>query len=107
MDRSWIIRGRARLGSEAGREFGEPDPDTITGGHIDGEFVVAAAQVLHERVAGRHQTEGADRRHAAHRLQSGLEASVVGLDTVVRVLINYVPSGGDELVDHARIDRGP
>jgi hypothetical protein len=40
----------AETGLETGSEFGEGDADTIMDGLIDGEFVVATAQVLHERV---------------------------------------------------------
>ena len=39
-------------GSEAHREFGERDTNSIIGGQGGGEFVVATAQVLHERVPG-------------------------------------------------------
>jgi hypothetical protein len=46
----WPIKGcGARLASEAEHKFGERHSDTITGGHVGGEFVVAAAYVLHER----------------------------------------------------------
>jgi hypothetical protein len=34
--------------SEAGGEFSEGDADTIMGRYVNGEFVVAAAQVLYE-----------------------------------------------------------
>ena len=45
------LRSGSRL--EAGSEIGERDPDPIMDGCVDGEFVVSAAQVLHECVAGR------------------------------------------------------
>ena len=45
-----------RLLSEAVGEFGEGDADTIVERQVDGEFVVAAAQVLHEGVPGRDRT---------------------------------------------------
>jgi hypothetical protein len=36
---------------QAAREIGERDPNTILDVHVDGDLVVPAAQVLHERVA--------------------------------------------------------
>jgi hypothetical protein len=39
--------------SEAGGEFSESDADTMMGRYVNGEFVVAAAQVLYERVPAR------------------------------------------------------
>jgi len=42
--------------SEAPGEFGERDLDPIRCGNLRGEFVVAAPQVLHERVTIRERT---------------------------------------------------
>ena len=44
------LRASRRLRSETACERGESDTDAVLGGHVGGEFVVAAAQVLHERV---------------------------------------------------------
>jgi hypothetical protein len=79
---------RARLYSE------------LAGPGLDTEFVVAAAQVLHERVtAGRHR-RAAIGLETAHRSQSGLESAVVALEAVVRVSLCVVESTGDQLLDH-------
>jgi hypothetical protein len=53
--------GRAQLCSPAApgsrswaaREIGKRNPNPIMSGYVDGDFVVAAAQVLHERMTGR------------------------------------------------------
>jgi len=54
---------------------------------VDGEFVVAAAEVLQERVTGRDSLQGPGAFESAHRPQPGFESSVVGFDRVVRVLL--------------------
>jgi hypothetical protein len=41
------------------------------------EFVVPAAQVLHERVPGRDNAQRSDRLHTAHLPQLGLESAVI------------------------------
>src|SRR4051794_18233553 len=97
----------ASLASEARREFGERQPDLIMGGHAGGEFVVAASEVLDECVAGGDRAQRADRLQPIHRSQPGLETSVIGFDSVVRVLLKDVSRGRGELVDHARVDRCP
>ena len=59
-----MIRGMAVTGGErhrggwleAGREFVECDPDTVARAVLCGEFVVAAAQLLHERVPSRDRS---------------------------------------------------
>ena len=51
----WVVRPsewRLRALSEAVREFVQREAETIVQWHVSPEFIVAAAQVLHERVAG-------------------------------------------------------
>ena len=43
--------------SEGAGELGERDADPIMDGHVGGDRVVAAAQVLHERVPGRDSAQ--------------------------------------------------
>jgi hypothetical protein len=64
MDRGRIAGDGANVASEVTREIAERDPDSIMGGHVGGEFVVATAQVLHERMTGRDRAHRSDRRHA-------------------------------------------
>ena len=97
----------ASVASEAGREFVERDPDSIMDGDVGGEFVVAAAKVLHERVPGRDGAQRADRLQAAHRPKPRLESSMVGLHPVVAVLLQDVTSTRNEFVEHPRIHRRP
>ena len=47
----------------------------------------------------------ADRLHYSYGSQSCFQASVIGFDDDVRVLLEYVPGGGHELVDDPRADQ--
>jgi hypothetical protein len=62
-DRMRQLGGR----SEAVRKFGERVPDLVVDRLFAGEFVVAAAQVLHERMTRGDNAKRADRLHPAHR----------------------------------------
>ena len=64
-------------------QFVERHCNGETGEGVDTEFVVAAAQVLHERMPADHDRCGSVAFETAHRLQSGLQSSVVGFDPVV------------------------
>ena len=70
-----ILRDRH---SEAVGEFGERDPDTIVDGQIDGELVVTAAQVLHERVPDSDGAQRGDRLRAAPTANDRVTADALG-----------------------------
>ena len=76
--------------------------DAPVGARVDAEFVVAAADVLHERVAADDHACGVVAFEAAHRSEPGFEPTVVAFDAVVRVLLGVVERGG-----HESFDRGP
>jgi hypothetical protein len=92
---------------QTGREFGERAADAVKGGHIGGEFIVAASQVLHESVSRRNDAQRGDRLQPSHRAQPGLEPTVISLDPVIAVLLGDVPRGRGELVDDAQVHRCP
>jgi hypothetical protein len=50
---------------------------------VGGEFVVAASDVLHKRMASGESCGRADLFESAHRAKSGLQPAVVGLNAVV------------------------
>jgi hypothetical protein len=75
--------------------------------HIDTEFVVAAAEVLDERVAGADHAGGAQPFESAHRPHSGLEPSMIGFEGIVRVLLHDMARGGQQLIEHSRVGRCP
>ena len=58
---------------------------SVAGGDVGGEFIVAAAQVLHERVPGGDDPRGPVAFQSAHRPEPGFQPSVIGFDRVVRV----------------------
>jgi hypothetical protein len=93
--------------SETVGKFGERDADAIVCGNAGREFIVAAAQVLHEGVAAGHRSRGSQAFESTHRPQPGFEPAVVGFDDVVGVPLENVPSTRRELVDDPRIDRRP
>jgi hypothetical protein len=74
-------------GSDCLAELIERCCDAQTRLCFDPEFVVAAADVLHERVACDDHVGGAVGLEAAHWSQSGLETAVVAFDPVIRVLL--------------------
>jgi hypothetical protein len=74
---------------------------------IQAEFVVAAAQVLDERMPSAHHSGRAEPFQPTHRSQPGLEPTMIGFDGVVRVLLHDVARGGQQLIDHLRVGRRP
>ena len=58
------------------------------------EFVVAAAEVLDERVSSTDHSGRAEPFEAAHRPQSGLEPSMIGFDRIIPVLLGDMARGG-------------
>jgi hypothetical protein len=65
---------------------------------VGGEFVVAAAEVLHERLSEGDRGGGPEAFESAHRPQPGIQPAVIGLDAVVGVLLGYVRCGRDQFV---------
>lgn len=70
------------------------------------EFVVAAAEVLHERMPGTDHTRRAEPFQPAHRAQPRREPTVICLNRVIRVPLDNVARSGQHLVEHARASRG-
>ena len=77
------------------------------GAGFDPEFVVPAAQVLHERVAVHDHAGGAVALEATHRSQPRLEPTMVCLDPIVRVLLGVVERAREELIDDGEERPGP
>jgi hypothetical protein len=64
---------------------------------------MAAADVLDERVSGGDYLYAAELFEPAHRLQSGLQPSVIGFNRVVSVLLGDMTGGGHQLIEHPRV----
>jgi hypothetical protein len=67
---------------------------------VDAEFVVAATDVLHERMAADDHPGGMVAFESAHWSEPGLQAATVGFDPIVRVLLGVVKRARHELLDH-------
>lgn len=83
-------------------EFGERGCDATVRARFDSEFVVAAPDVLHERVTADDHIGGLIAFEAAYRSEPGLEPAVVRFDPVVRVLRGVVKRARYELIDDRR-----
>jgi hypothetical protein len=66
---------------------------------------VAASQILDERMPGDRHLRSPIGLESAHGSQPSLELTVIGLDRVVRVLLDVTPRHRQEFVDHTRVDR--
>ncbi len=82
-------------------EFGERGRDAPMRARVDAEFVVAAPNVLHERVAAHDHACGVVAFEAAHGAEPGFEPAVIGFDPVVRVLGGVVERAGHEVIDRS------
>src|SRR5690242_3272062 len=60
-------------------EFAACDAYTIAGRPVGGEFIVAAAQILHERVPGRDGAQRTGRSPPAYRTEPGCKPTVIGV----------------------------
>jgi hypothetical protein len=96
--------GDGRL-SDGHRELVECCASPVAGGDVGGEFVVAAAEVLDERVTGSQDPRGPVALQAAHRPERRFQPPVICFDRVVRIPLDGVQGGGDQLVEDPRIGR--
>jgi hypothetical protein len=95
--RCCVDRSTCWPASETLREFGERCREQVVRCLFGRDFVVSAAEVLNERVTGRDGARGAQPLESAHRSQSGFQASVIGFDDVVRVLLEHVPRASSSM----------
>ena len=107
-----IQRGRVSVGcgrspwSHGQGEFGEGIREAQVQGDVRGEFVVAAAKVLHERMAGRDPGCRAESFESAHRPQPGLEPPMISFYPVVAVLRGDMRCRRDQFVQHPQVGCG-
>lgn len=62
------------------------------------EFVVAAPNVLHERVSAHDDRGGVVAFESAHRPEAGFESAVVRFDSIVRIA-RLVERGGRDIIN--------
>ena len=77
------------------------------GARVDAEFVVAATDVLHQRVTADDHPCRVVAFESTHRTQSGFEPSVVAFDAVVRILLSVMKRAWDEVFDRGPQRGGP
>lgn len=63
--------------SDGGRELVEGRAEPLTGGDVGGEFIVAAAEILHEGVTGGQDPRRPAALQASHRAQSRHQPAMV------------------------------
>jgi len=73
--------------------------------YVNGEFVVAASKVLHDRMPSRDVRRRAHAFESAHRAQPRLEPAVVGFHDVVGILLHHMSR--TRFVEQPRVDRCP
>jgi hypothetical protein len=93
-------------GSDGHCELVECCAGPMAGRDVGGEFIVAAAQILNERVPSGEDPRGPVALQAAHRPEPCFQPSVIGFDRVVRVALDGMQRRGDELIQDSRIGRG-
>jgi hypothetical protein len=74
---------------------------------IPTEFVVAATEILDERVPSTDHASRAELRQTPHGSQPRLESSVIGLDRIISVLLNNVTRGRQQLIECPRVGGRP
>jgi hypothetical protein len=71
-------------------------------GQVDGDFLVAAAQVLHERVTGCDCAQRVDRLHTSDQPQAGFEWAVIGFHAVIGIPLAGVAPFYDVVLSRGR-----
>ena len=93
-------------GSDRAGEFADLF-DAAMRARVDTEFVVPAADVLHQRMTAHDHSSAVVALESAHWSEPGFESAVVAFDAVVRVLLSVVKRGRDEAFDRSLQCRGP
>jgi len=75
--------------------------------YVGTKFVEAPAEVLEGGMAGDDDPSGTVSLQPSHRSKSSLQASVVGLQRVVRMDLRSVEGRREQLVEHMRVDPVP
>lgn len=89
--------------SDSARQFVERGAEPVVTRHVSGDLVVAAAQVLYERMPGRRRLYRPQSLQSAYRPQPGFKPTVVSFDRIVGVPVDDVPGGRQLFVEDPRI----
>ena len=74
---------------------------------VGGEFVVATAEVLYERMARGDTGRRPELFQPAHRAQPSLQPAMISFNTIIGVLLGHVGRGRNQFVDHPQVRAGP
>src|SRR2546427_7475108 len=88
-------------------QFGECVGESSGRRHVGAEIEEAAAEVLDEGMPGDDHFGRTVSLQPSHGSESGLEASVVGLQRVVRMDLRAMECGRQQLVEDAGVDAVP
>ena len=73
-----------------GRQFVSDKQTRARRADVNPEFIVAAPNVLHQRVTANDHSCGVVAFESTHRSEAGIEPAMVGFDPIVRVLLGVV-----------------
>jgi hypothetical protein len=93
--------------SDCEGELAEDGRVPAAGVGVKSELVVAAAQVLNERMPATDRLGAAQPFQTAHRSRPRLQPTMIGFDRVVGVLLHHMPRLRHHLVEHPRVGRCP
>jgi hypothetical protein len=96
-----VPSSRASLRSDCSGQLVEGRSESLPGGLVGGDLVVAAAQVLDEGMAGGEYPQPGHGLDPAHGAQASFQLGVVGLDPVVGVPLDVVPRHRQHLLKEA------
>ncbi len=91
--------GARLLGSDGAGEFGERVRDAPMRARVHAKFVVAAPDVLHQRMTAHDHTRVPVPFETSHWSQPRLEPAVVSFEPIVRLLVRVMERAGREFVD--------
>src|SRR5947209_7425866 len=91
--------------SDGEGELGEGSREPMPGMNVGGKLVVAAAQVLDEGVPRTDHLYGPEPFQAAHGSQPGLQFAVIGFDHIIRILLEDMQGGGQQLIEYPEVGR--
>ena len=91
--------------SDGEGELGEGSREPMPGMNVGGKLVVAAAQVLDEGVPRTDHLCGPEPFQAAHGSQPGLQFSVIGFDHIIRILLEDMQGGRQQLIEYPEVGR--
>jgi hypothetical protein len=102
-----MLKPSTRSGSDRQGQVVERNGQPLADRHLDRQLVMAAAEVLHEPMAGNDDPGAVVLLESWHRSQPCLQAAVIGFEVVVGVLVGAVPCRWEQVFHDDRVGRSP